>query len=369
MRSLTTILIIAFLWIAVFTGDSFAQITGGTCKDCHVMHYGQILGAEGLSRPSATLAVARTARPIRGLTLEDCLGCHAQGGPANITEDDIPQVYHTDTNDLAAGNFKYVEESDARGHNVYGISGISADKVLDGANPPGYNSSYDPATPTKYSANPHNQVTCAGTFGCHGNRDYVDEADAMFGAHHETDTCLKFGSIDEVSQGTTVGTSYRFLYKVKGGEDDDWQKANLATSTKHNEYKGQAFAPRTGQTWADVNTISELCAECHGDFHKSGTSGIGTASPWLRHPTDVVLSDGEYADYNPDAPVARQTIPDAPGSGFTAGSDVVMCLSCHRAHGSYQPDLLRWDYSTMVAGGDTPTSLGCFTCHTDKDKD
>jgi len=49
----------------------------------------------------------------------------------------------------------------------------------------------------------------------------------------------------------------------------------------------------------------------------------------------------------------------------------VMCLTCHRAHASPYEDMLRWDYTAMIAGsadsGDYNT--GCFACHTGKDGD
>ncbi|MCK4488054.1 MAG: hypothetical protein KAU38_15015, partial [Desulfobacterales bacterium] len=43
---------------------------------------------------------------------------------------------------------------------------------------------------------------------------------------------------------------------------------------------------------------------------------------------------------------------------------IVMCLSCHRAHGTPNNDLLRWAY-TMDAGSGTDNG-GCFICHTTK---
>ncbi len=48
------------------------------------------------------------------------------------------------------------------------------------------------------------------------------------------------------------------------------------------------------------------------------------------------------------------------------GHDLVMCLSCHVAHGSDNAGMLRFDYADMVAGGGTNTT-GCFACHTTKD--
>lgn len=46
---------------------------------------------------------------------------------------------------------------------------------------------------------------------------------------------------------------------------------------------------------------------------------------------------------------------------------MVFCLSCHRAHGSPYPDMLRFDYSEMQAGGGGATGTGCFKCHSAKD--
>jgi len=48
--------------------------------------------------------------------------------------------------------------------------------------------------------------------------------------------------------------------------------------------------------------------------------------------------------------------------------DMVICLSCHRAHASDQPDMLRWDYNLMIVDRTGPAAgTGCFKCHTDKD--
>ncbi|MCG2721827.1 MAG: hypothetical protein L6290_07415 [Thermodesulfovibrionales bacterium] len=116
-------------------------------------------------------------------------------------------------------------------------------------------------------------------------------------------------------------------------------------------------------------TISGFCATCHGNFHSIAGIGGDTLSPFTRHPTDIVIKDsGEYAvanrAYNHLSPVGRTIVYDAPSSGVTV-SDVVTCLSCHAAHATPYADILKWDYTTMVAGGGG--SGGCFTCHTTKD--
>jgi predicted CXXCH cytochrome family protein len=89
--------------------------------------------------------------------------------------------------------------------------------------------------------------------------------------------------------------------------------------------------------------------------------------------TAIVLpASGEYTaytTYDPEVPVAR---PDAavlsgyagPSSQVTPGTDKVMCLSCHRAHGSPYKDMLRWDYGTMNVG--SGLTGGCFKCHSTK---
>jgi len=135
----------------------------------------------------------------------------------------------------------------------------------------------------------------------------------------------------------------------------------------------------------NTGSINYLCAECHGDFH-NGTYSETYASPWLRHPTDYDMNNvatkeyGNYpnpsvfigelgvsavGDYFADVPVGNtqgailSKVLQAPGDA------IVLCLSCHRAHASPYPDILRWDYSTCTAGAQNP-NCGCFACHTGK---
>jgi predicted CXXCH cytochrome family protein len=65
------------------------------------------------------------------------------------------------------------------------------------------------------------------------------------------------------------------------------------------------------------------------------------------------------------APVARPNLSQLPANPnmVRPGTDVIMCLSCHRAHGSPYYKMMRWDY--------TSTNLldvlsGCIVCHTSK---
>jgi hypothetical protein len=385
---------VCILMTLILIEYAYARVSGN-CSNCHTMHNSQNGSSMVLDHVSSQQnnpeCVACHNEPRQVLLKLNCIGCHAQNpsGAYNIIPlDNVPQVGHHAAIDLAGGNYRYLYDGtgdDRNGHNIHGFSGISDDSYLIQAGvttPPGYNASYDPSS-LKYDSTSSYRIMCAGQNGCHGNRDRSGQLFAIKGSHHADDSMLKFGgAFTDSTQGsgsggtsdeTTTGKSYRFLYNVHGAEDSDWQAT--VSPTDHNEYRGNAFTSRTGQSWTDIRSISQLCAECHGIFHASGSSGIGSgASPWLRHPVDVVLPDrGEYSAYRTysiEAPVAR------PQSFFVNGlsnadnqvspdTDIVMCLSCHRAHASQYKDILRWDYDNMIAG-DPSKSGGCFTCHTQK---
>jgi len=378
LREMVKSVAVGILMTLVLCEFAYAKVSGN-CANCHTMHNSQ--NATGMvSDPNYGVGLDSNCtqchnEPRQVLLRMNCLGCHAQdpGGASNIIAlSNIPQVAHNASTDLAAGNYRHVFQTYGEsnyGHNVHGFSDIADDSYMMQPNyPPGYKSEYDPSP--GYQTGAAERIMCAGRNGCHGNRDQLSQMLAIKGAHHTDDKILKFSDdFTETGQGDTVGTSYRFLYKVHGAEDSNWEATVGAAD--HNEYKGAVYGDRTSQeSWDNISTISQFCAECHGFFHLSGSSGIGSASPWLRHPTDVVLPDsGEYSAYtaySTEAPVARQSIADRTGSasGTVAPGDIVMCLSCHRAHASPYPDILRWDYSTMIAGGGG--SGGCFTCHTQK---
>ena len=267
--------------------------------------------------------------------VDKCYNCHTMHTIVNNT----PIILNTSalSNLLAGGNFSYVRTDDVKGHNVTNIAGQDADL---GLTPPGG---------TAMSS----QLTCAGEFGCHGDRSAgKNNIKGLEGAHHKND----YASID----GSSVGRSYRFLKGILGKDDTDWEQDN--TNTSHNEYQGS--------TASAANTISYLCAKCHKNFHtwEGGAAEVGTESPWFRHPTDVVLkSTGEYSnytDYSMTAPLARPDPDNVIDTTLvTPGTDIIMCLSCHRAHASPYYKMLRWDYKSSTLS----TALsGCNVCHTSK---
>ena len=355
-----TSMAIIFL-LLLFWGNSFARVTG-ECGNCHTMHNSQDgapMNFDSSPAPNATL--------LKG----DCVGCHAQGGGDKIVtmgSSEIPQVIHTDTNDLAGGNFAYIlgtkgtGASDAKGHNVVELN--NNDDVL-----------FDPPGAVHGNQVANNEFTCAGENGCHGNRvidQVANGVPVLRGAHHQNVD----GQCDIADD---VYNSYRFLKGVKGFENMGSDKYENKSATSHNEYYGTTTPGNyscggchTGtpnEIIPENNTISGLCGTCHGHFHREQGIGGDTSSPFTRHPTDIVLpGSGEYSSYTTysvEAPVARQSVVNSMSSTVTPGSDTLMCLSCHAAHGTDYPDILRWDYNEMVSG-DSSKSGGCFTCHTEK---
>jgi hypothetical protein len=333
------------------TSYSAAKVTG-PCSHCHTMHNSQ--------RGESVVATG----PIPGLLDDDCKGCHTG---FNQTTSTMPYVlsgstpiYGTtgteaSTNTLAGGNFYWVQSADRAGHNVAGVAGV--DPLL-GNNPPG-------------GAALGSQLTCSGANGCHGVRTETDPYKAMLGAHHNN------SDTTEWREGSTLAESYRFLEGVKGLEDSDYEFRPTADS--HNKYYG---VDRSLETTNDTGTISNLCAQCHGNFHNGSgeiASGAFGAGAWLRHPTDFDMSraatSSEYKSYNGGggsnnpysvvSPVATaDTLPNFNNTVYTLADDaILMCMSCHRAHGTPYDAILRWDYKGWPVGGYN----GCAICHTAKD--
>ncbi|WP_022853153.1 cytochrome c3 family protein [Thermodesulfatator atlanticus] len=349
------------LSLFVFFPLSVLARVQGPCSDCHTMHNSQ----DG--------AAVVEGGPYRALTKGDCIGCHtgtnaAGGNIPYVVDNSEPNygTFGTEGNTLAGGNFYWVKTDDTTGHNVVGIA--NEDSKI-GLTPPGWNSSFNAnGQVAGGEATWSKQLTCAGVYGCHGGHQYEDDFADIRGAHHADDSTI---------DGTTVGTSFRFLKGIKGIEDSDWEFK--PTATEHNQYYAVNRSDVT--TASDTATINYLCAECHGDFHSGNeVSNSGTGSPWLRHPSDFALSSasGEgYTDYPGPFGQTGTYWPGAPlGSDLNGGvlstvtfsgtDDIVLCISCHRAHGSPYADLLRWDYSNCQASSGSANNCGCYACHTNK---
>ena len=354
--------------IAMFlAGPVCARVTG-QCANCHSMHNSQN-GVDLLSEPLGQLLKA------------DCVGCHSSATAEQsytLGSTTVPVVNYTargPSTYLAGGNFYWVGvgADDTKGHNVLGIA--AEDGLIS-------NTTGAPGDLFNCANSCHTSLAVdhAQTYsmGLRGNGCQGCHLDVK---HHANDgTGTKY--VDTAEKGW-----YRFLSGhqgaisagVKGIEDSDWQET--VSATDHNEYLGVEIDKTElgGGTSLTNFNMSSFCCGCHGNFHVQNTVeaiGGGSQSPWIRHPSDFIIpSVGEYSNitaYDPLSPVARPTgfggwATGTPSDGAADGTDMVMCLSCHRPHGTPYADLLRWDYDATLAGSGT-SDTGCFYCHTTKNE-
>jgi hypothetical protein len=349
------ILLAVILSGLLLAGRPGRAVVSGPCSDCHTMHYSQNGGVLSEWGPNG---------PYQALLVHDCVGCHTgsntSGGEHLYVFDPNGPVYgDTGTgptsSTLAGGDFYWVTGSDSCGHNVSGIA--AADAAL--ATPPGFDGGRpagDGSIPGNGSWPSGTQITCAGTYGCHGSHTNPNPAGALRGGHHGI-------SGPAITNPRNDASDYRMLVGIAGYEDPE--REFRPEFNRHNQYKG-IDNPES----SDTSTISSLCARCHGLFHDDVTDS--SASPWLRHPVNYDLgrtpTNSEYRNYGGTGhlyqvatPVGSADVSQVLGSVTFNDDTIITCLSCHRAHGSPFYKSLRWDYRGSVTGG------YCGNCHTTKD--
>mgnify|MGYP000238679786 FL=1 len=367
------VIFIAYFLILIFVlinkNPASARVSG-ECSNCHTMHY---------SQDGTISSKWGSSGPYKWLTINDCVGCHS-AGDSSTWKDPVtgaPIVYNTAEpsygfhysaggkyEGLAGGNFYYVTTDDTKGHNIPGIT--SRDSILDTA--PGLSS----------GCNCHSsEMTlgfsgqCNGCTCCHDAAHHVDDSSPIVGNTTSWPAAyyrfLSPGYDSEPHPYTFIIPNSNFR-GAEGIEDPDWEKTY--SSSDHNEYAG-------GGNY--THSISLFCAICHGDFYEYEKSAGG----WYHHPIDYAIPNGgEYANafdangtgtgtWNPMVPVARpySNLEDmtGPDQNVYIGTDMVQCLSCHKAHASPYADMLRWDYEgKCLIENATTDECGCIVCHTEK---
>lgn len=366
---------ILLVFVGVLEVTSQAKVSGN-CSNCHTMHNSQDGSHMQYLAPGET-----DTSPKDSLLRGTCLGCHSatdgttwQDGisGAPVVFNSVEPTYNA-VRGLSAGNFYWVQTEDTKGHNVFASN---PENTLNPVVAPGDTGQSSCGTENCH-ANIHGTVAGAGFDGRQGctKCHMIGSGTIAKGYHHLDDTGPV---IDSASEGW-----FRFLdghqsgagFGVAGIEDDDWQYTSSATD--HNEYLGASGSKTSAGGFSAIgeNTMTAYCTGCHGNFHIEDDATAG--SPWIRHPSDLVIpNSGEYASafgasggtgtFDPVVPVARPSLSGwtGPSGTVTLNSDMVMCLSCHRAHASPYFKMLRWDYKGWPGNGGTN---GCNVCHTSKD--
>lgn len=369
----TTLTLALAAALALFLAcPAWANPVSGPCSNCHIMHNSQ------------DSSMVDTDGPNEKLLTTDCVGCHSSssGGEA-ISSLGAPIVYNTSAptfgnkykdgpnQGLAGGNFYFVEHvHDNRGHNVMVDN---PDDVL--ATAPSHRDTLCGSKPgvchqtlSEVYTHEDHYYGRQGCTKCHMLSRPPDQPYYPFTWHHLPQPTGRFAGAYSGAQGT-VYNWYRHLagphpdsraFGAVGYEDPDWELTFSASD--HNDYR-ESYNTQPIKSYS----VSGLCSGCHWYFHQ--------------HPSQfmAIPDTGEYANafgpehtYDPLIPVGQPISYSYPGDmspkqNVELGVDKVMCLSCHRAHGSPYPDMLRFEYDEMQAGGGDGDGEGCFKCHTQKD--
>ncbi len=324
------LLTMLFVIVVAFAFYGTADAISGVCSGCHTMHDSQDGNAVASGGPNDILLK------------DDCLGCHTDTGSVG------PRIDNATV--FQAGSFAdSIVASHTNAHNVADLSSMS----LTAGEEDDMHALQAPGGVLLTT-----QLKCAGTSGCHGSHDAKTSSyDGIQGFHHKS----------------VADAGYKFLQIVAGnsGSGIAVDGAN-APGANHTLIYGTETAANHPVYVAGATGISIFCNNCHDTFHGTATTETNSNSLWNRHPTDIALTSAmSAADVdvvnNPfafTAIYATGLYGNANLTGYDATNGQVMCLSCHRAHGSNQPDILRFDYSTMEASGGA--TAGCLGCHVDQ---
>lgn len=305
-----------------------AGLVTGSCVNCHTMHNSD----DGATMSGGTAAGAPAAKR---LLRRDCVGCHTGRENDSTTgrataDPKAPQV----TSTAGANAAGYFNKNSANSHNEANLTTATW------------------FTGTALTQGPGGVVPVADLSceNCHAG---------AAGAHH------KSTGAGTVKSGATAEESYRMLGisaadvtgEVAAG-GTGFIATNGKTAPSHNYNVVNSYLASTDKG------MNLFCASCHDDFHgrTASTNTQLATGEWVRHPTDIAISTygASYKDTtDTNVPVGSATI------GAAVVTDVVMCLSCHKAHGSDQQDMLRFSYNLNKAG-DATAATGCETCHGSK---
>jgi predicted CXXCH cytochrome family protein len=371
---LSFIVAIAVMAIIGISTTSYAFHSGGVaeCVGCHEMH-----GAAGAS---LLIAVDQSST---------CLSCHGASGQSSYhiatpDADMAPGV--PPVNEGPGGDFGWLRKNyyftirggattdmgQTHGHNIVaaGFSGVYA---------------ADPDNVTAPGGTfPSGQLSCVSCHDQHGKGRWT-----VAGAYSKTSGAIwtsgSYGSLPTVfaATGENLSTGVYRLLRAADTVDGVTFPATPPVAVVNSTYNRSEYYTQTRVAYA--SGMSDYCGTCHADMHS--TSGI------LRHPQGQVMSGAVQGIYNSYVKTGDMTgsaatsylslVPfeegqaystaainvlkshaqtndstlNGPGSGTVPATATVMCLSCHRAHASGWPEMLRWnpEVTTITVAGAYPT--------------
>ncbi len=343
-------LLAAAVMIAGFSGPASPAVSSVVCDDCHTMHASQ----EGQLPVGFVQDGSETAHAH--LTLASCLGCHGINGS---TVGGAPNIFSRMPETMtAAGTFASIVVDRAKNdyrkvHNVRDITTWTNEEQEQLYTTPGIDTSGGRYLDVEGAS----ELYCAGNRGCHGRHD------------ESCDTSNK--GIKGFHHGGYEGYRYLQFYNgsshtpIKGKGSPDWEYEGA------DDYNHNVYYAMDGMSATTNDSISAFCALCHGDLHGDDADEVRSGGNWIRHPTENLLSAagfttdsvivdvmnnpfGFYGTYYHDVYTHNM-------NNYTTEGARVVCVSCHRAHGTENHDILRFDYGTQKAGSNVTT--GCLGCH------
>ena len=223
-----TVMLAAAALIVVFCSPAMAKVAG-VCGNCHTMHNSQ----DGTHMMINTTIDGTSGGTHGGgypaLTRGSCVGCHT-GDPDSGTTPYVNTAGEPG-NYLAGGNFWYVTQDSANGHNVKGVPNMIADATLSVA--PGDTNSCDAASchATLFAPSAStiggDAVLDTGCQGCH-----------VAPKHHAPQQAAGAPALQANGYFRFLSSHINSTNGVHGIEDDNWQYT--VDATDHNEYLGNA---------------------------------------------------------------------------------------------------------------------------------
>jgi len=381
---ITLLALLAALVAVGVSTTAYAFHSGGVaeCGGCHSMHAPKAGG---------------TALLIGIDQSSTCLSCHEHAG------DTGPSSYHISTapadmpvgvppkQRTPGGDFGWLKKgytmtirgttstelSETHGHNV-----VAADFA--------------------YIADPTNTTAPGGTFtssnlGCQSCHDPHSAVRRLSDGSYvrggvvgsATAPIIASGSYNNSAipaAGQAVGV-YRLLRGLNDGSQPGATFAGVpiavAPSTYNQTEATQQVRVAYGAT--GTNTWGNWCATCHAGMHSSGnyvhpidqSLGTGVAAVYNAYVKSGDLTGAAATSFSSLVPYAENTgdIPTLKSHSSNSGaflngpgtSDKVMCLSCHRAHATGFPEMLRWNmegefmvYNSLWPGTDTTPTVPQF---------